>query len=437
MRESNQSIIEEEKLFEQLCSNDLLRNAFQEVKRNKGAAGIDRVTIEIYELRLDENLEQLSSQLKSWNYRPKPVRRVEIPKPNGGIRPLGIPCIHDRVVQAAIKMLLEPILDPRFSPNSYGFRPGRNQEQAVQAAKRIISSGKEYVVDVDITKFFDKIHHDKLISRLSAIVSDKRILRIIGMTLRSGIMHHGVIEVTEEGSIQGSPLSPLLSNLVLDELDKELERRGLEFCRFADDFNIFVSSQKAAERVMEKISEFIKRKLSLEVNKEKSKVAPASKVKFLGMTIITMTIAISLQSMNRAMAKVKELIPRGTNRTIREDIKTFNRWYTGWSSYYKMTEYPTQLSLIEAHARRRFRARLVGQQKRRRHLLETLKKRGVPGKIAAQAAYSNKRRWGQSLTKGVNMAFPNKWFSEEMGFKTRSGEKLPHWKSLKTWVRLS
>jgi len=429
--------MEKKTLFEQLCSKDTLKNAFLAVKRNRGAAGIDKETVATFEAALEINLELLQRELTTWIYRPKPVRRVEIPKPNGGIRLLGIPCVRDRVVQAAIKSLLEPILDPTFSPSSYGFRPNRSQEHALQAAKAIVSKGKEHVVDIDLAKFFDTINHDKLISRLSIIIDDKCILRIIGMTLRSGIMHNGLVEQTTEGSVQGSPLSPLLSNVVLDELDKELEKRNLEFCRFADDCNIFLSSNKSAERVMQHIGEFIEKKLKLTINKEKSKVAVASKVRFLGMTIIAMTLAISLASMNKAMAKVRELTPRGTSVSLRESIEGINRWYIGWSNYYKTTEYPSQLLTIEAHIRRRLRARIVSQQKRRRNLFAMLRSKGVPYNIAAKDVYSNKGRWAMSHSRAVEMGLSNKWFNEAMGFKTRSHDKLPHWKSLKKWIRLS
>ena len=246
---------------------------------------------------------------------------MEIPKPTGGTRPLGIPCVRDRVVQATIKMLLEPGMDQIFSNHSYGFRPNRNQTQAVQAAQQIAASGKTFVVDLDLAKFFDTINHDRLITRLSNYVNDRRVLRIIGMILRSGIMKDGLVSPTTEGATQGSPLSPLLSNVVLDELDKELENRELEFCRFADDCNIFARSQKAADRIMESISKFIENKLKLKVNKDKSKVAQTQHVKFLGMTIIALTIAISTASMNRAMEKVKALTPRGTSMNIEQTIK--------------------------------------------------------------------------------------------------------------------
>ncbi len=240
-------------LFEKILDTYNLKIAFKRVKANKGAPGIDGITIEEYEQNLKKNL--ISSRKRSeLVLQPTPVKRVEIPKPNGkGTRNLGIPIIKDRVLHMAIKQVLEPILEPTFSENSYGFRPGRNQQQAVQEAKCIVESGKEFVVDIDLSKFFDRINHDRLIHRLKAHIDDTRVLRLIGMILRSGVMIEGVKIPTEEGSVQGSPLSPLLSNVVLDELDKELEQRGLEFCRFADDCNIFTKTERSAERIMTSI----------------------------------------------------------------------------------------------------------------------------------------------------------------------------------------
>ncbi len=436
MGASNQSIYEEE-LFERLCSIAALREGFIAVKRNDGAPGVDKQTIEQFEDKLEHNLNVLKRELENWSYEPQPVRRAEIPKPGGGERLLGIPCVRDRVVQATLKRLLEPELDPQFSKSSYGFRPNKNQQQAVAEAKRIVESGKEYVVDIDLAKFFDRINHDKLIGRLSKTVTDKRILRLIGKILRSGIMKDGLVTAPTEGAAQGSPLSPLLSNVVLDELDKELERRGLEFCRFADDANIFVKTPKAAERVMQNVSEFIEKKLKLVVNKEKSKVALSKGVKFLGMTIIACTIAISTKAMDRAMAKVKELTPRGTHLTLEETIKRINKWYVGWSAYYRMTQYPSQLHQIEAHIRRRLRARIASQQKTSRNLYEKLVSRGVSKRLSAVTAYSNMKEWAQSHSKGMERAYPNKWFKKEMGLKTRTDEKHAHWFDLRKWIRLT
>jgi len=229
--------VDERSLFEKLCYQSNLQAGFRAVKKNGGSPGIDGVTIEEFGSRLEEELFQLQLEIASWNYKPSPVRRVEIPKPGkgAGVRLLGVPCTRDRVIHATLKLLLEPILDPIFSDHSYGFRPGYSQRQAVESAQQIVKSGKEYVVDIDLSKFFDRVNHDRLIYLLSAHIEDKRILRLIGMILRSGIMKDGMVIRNEEGTPQGSPLSPLLSNVVLDELDKELERRELEFCRFADD----------------------------------------------------------------------------------------------------------------------------------------------------------------------------------------------------------
>ena len=430
---------DEEDIFGRLCTLEVLRDGFKAVKKNHGAPGVDGVTIEEFEENLEQELKRLNWELENWKYNPQPVQRVEILKPgkDAGVRLLGIPCVRDRVVQATLKQLLEPILDPKFSDNSYGFRPGRNQRQAVESARDIVRSGKEYVVDIDLSKFFDRVHHDRLIARLASFIPDKRILRLIGMTLRSGVMENGLVRSTTEGTVQGGPLSPLLSNVVLDELDKELERRGLEFCRFADDCNIFVGSQKAADRVMRSISQFIEKKLKLVINQKKSKVALSKYVKFLGMTIIAGAMVISGQSINRAMAKVKSLTPRGTYLTLERTIERLNSWYMGWSAYYSMTEYPSQLNKIEAHIRRRLRSRLVDQQKRKRYLWKKLIKRKVPRSMAWKAVYSNKGRWALSHTFAVERAYPNRWFIEEMGLKIRSNEHHHRWFDLNQWIKVT
>jgi group II intron reverse transcriptase/maturase len=408
------------------------------VKKNKGSPGVDGVAIAEFESRLIEELSQLKEELESWTYKPSPVRRVEIPKPGGkGIRLLGVPTVRDRVVHATLKELLEPIFEPLFSDHSYGFRPERNQRQAVEAAREIVAEGKPYVVDIDLSRFFDRIHHDRLIARLSRQVADKRILRLIGPLLRSGIMANGLVTPSMEGAVQGSPLSPLLSNIVLDELDKELERRGLEFCRFADDCNIFVKTPKAAERVMDSISGFIEKRLKLVVNQEKSQVARSDRVKFLGMTIVGKTIAISHKALQAAMAKVKELTPRGTHRTLEKTLEEINSWYVGWAGYFAMTYYPAQLKKIEAHIRRRLRSRLVDQQKSKRNLHRKLIKRGVSRRQSANAVFSNRKRWALSHTFAVEKAYPVGWFIGEMGQAIRSDRQLPHWFELHHWIRLA
>ena len=430
--------VDERSLFEKLCDPVKLRAGFKAVKKNDGSPGIDGVTIKEFDSCLEEELAQLQTELESWCYEPNPVRRVEIPKPGkgAGVRLLGVPCTRDRVVHATIKLLLEPILDPSFSDHSYGFRPGYNQRQAVESAQRIVKSGKEYVVDIDLSKFFDRINHDRLIHLLSAQIDDRRILRLIGMILRSGIMKDGLVEPTKEGTTQGSPLSPLLSNVVLDELDKELERRGLEFCRFADDCNIFVRSSKSAERVMKSISKFIEGKLKLKINRDKSKVGRSCDVKFLGMTIIDGAIVISAVSMKRAMQKVKELTPRGTYLTLEKTMKRINTWYKGWSGYYMMTQYPFQLRNIEAHIRRRLRSRFVDQQKKRRHLFKKLIKRGVSYGLAS-TVFSNNGRWVTSNTFALTKAYTVEWFIDQAGQWIRSNHRMRDWFPLRQWIRVT
>ena len=436
---SNEPLFDRDRnLFEQIVAPENMMEAFKAVKRNKGAHGVDGVSIEQFEANLAKELAHLEMELSSWSYVPSPVRRVEIPKPNGGgTRNLGVPTIRDRVVQASIKKMLEPIFEKKFSENSYGFRPGRSQRQAVEAAQRIVASGKEYCVDLDLSKFFDRVHHDRLISRLSLEISDKRVLRLIGITLRSGVLIDGVVVDTKEGTVQGSPLSPLLSNVVLDELDKELERRGLEFCRFADDCNLFVKTEKAANRVMATVTKFIENRLKLVVNQDKSKVAKSRFVKFLGMTIIAGNIAISAPSLKSAMDKVKDLTPRGTNQSIEQTMESINKWYVGWSNYFGMTQYPSQLATIEAHVRRRLRSRIVDQQKKRRHLFDKLVKRGVRRRTAGRTVYSNKNRWALSHTRALEQAYPNKWFIETLGQKIKSTNQLPHWYDVKIWIKLA
>lgn len=426
-----------EDLFRKICALDTLREAFKAVKRNKGAPGIDGVTIGEYEKDLEKNLVQLKTKVEGWTYKPTPVRRVEIPKPGGkGVRLLGVPIINDRVLHMAIKIVLEPILDPEFSESSFGFRPGRNQQQAVKQAQEIVRSGKEFVVDIDLSKFFDRINHDRLIYRLKGHIQDTRVLRLIGMILRGGIMIDGVKTPSEEGSVQGSPLSPLLSNVVLDELDKELEKRGLEFCRFADDCNIFAKSLRSADRIMSSIKKFIEKKLKLKVNEEKSKTRKSNEVKFLGMTIIEGTVAISKAAFNKAMEKVKTLIPRGSHLPIERAIAEVNKWYKGWASYFKMTEYPAQLRAIEAHIRRRFRARIVKQQKKKRNLLTLLRRRGANKKSAAKTVYSNKGPWKLSHTRVVEKAYSIEWFKQQ-GQIIVSGNALNHWFGIEKWVKLT
>jgi RNA-directed DNA polymerase len=439
MRDQNQMEFQFNKgTLEEICDISNLLRAFKSVKRNKGAPGVDGITIQEYEKDLLTNITQLKDEVLGWTYEPMPVRRVEIPKPDGkGVRLLGIPIVKDRILHMAIKMVLEPIIDPTFSRNSYGFRPGRNQQQAVGKAQEIVRAGNEYVVDIDLSKFFDRINHDRLIHRLKYHVHDKRILRLIGRILRSGIMSEGIVTISREGSVQGSPLSPLLSNVVLDELDKELEKRDLKFCRYADDCNIFVKSQRAADRVMQSTKKFIESKLKLKVNEEKSKTAKVDGVKFLAMTIVDGAIAISKKALDKAMEKVKELTPRGTRFSLEQTMETINTWYQGWASYFKMTQYPAQLKKIEAHIRRRLRARIVKQQKRRCHLYHKLTGRGVNKSLVRRTVYSGKNTWSLSHTRAMEEAYPIDWFVTQLGQKIFSNRNLPGWYGVDVWVKLT
>jgi len=426
--------VKSERLFERLCELDHLEEAFKRVKKNKGSEGIDGISINSFEESLGEQLAQLSTELLNWSYKPMPVRRVEIPKPGSKEpRKLGVPAIRDRVMQTGIKMLLEPELDPTFSGNSYGFRPGRSQRDAIERAAKIVKSGKEYIVDIDLSKFFDRVNHDRLIGNLSKVVRDKRILRLIGLTLRSGVLEEGKFISTPEGTTQGSPLSPLLSNFVLDELDKELERRGLEFCRWADDCNIFVKSARSGERVLKGISRFIKEKLKLEVNWNKTKVAKSRGVKFLGFTVVRGHVAISQGALNSARLKLKELIPRGSHLPIEKTIEKYNEWYLGWWNYFKVSRYPNQFRRIEAHARRRMRSRIIGASKRKRFLVKKLRRQGTSKNAAFKTVYSPRGRWRLSNTRVLNNAFNIMWFRRR-GMLIKSEQRLEHWFHVKRWA---
>jgi group II intron reverse transcriptase/maturase len=422
-------------LFEAITSERQLEQAFKLVSSNRGAPGVDGVTIDQFEANLKEEIHALSQEVKEWKYKPKPVKRVEIPKPGKQEkRKLGIPCVKDRVVQASIKLSLEPIFEKGFSESSYGFRPERNQKQAIEQAKKHVESGKGWVVDLDLEKFFDRINQDRLMYLLAKEIPDKRVLKLIGMTLHSGVLHHGEFEPSLEGSVQGSPLSPLLSNIVLDELDKELERRGLAFCRYADDANIFVGSQKAAQRILETITNFIEKRLKLKVNQTKSKAALASAVKFLGTTIACGMIIISTASMKHAYAKVRELIPRRTHIPLEKQVEQVNRWYQGWSSYYQITEMPSQLKAVEARIRRRFRAQLIRHHKNRRSLIKKLRQMGVPPRMAQGSVSTNRKTQAQSHTLATSRAWSNKWF-EKLGLISVLKRSLPHWKPIDVWIK--
>ena len=425
----------QEDLFELLTSPVQLREAWKRVKSNRGAAGVDGVTIDDFELKLGEEIKQLSDELRTWSYNPSPVRRVEIPKPGTTEkRKLGIPCVRDRVLHQSLKMVLEPYFEPKFSASSFGFRPGRGQQDAISQAKLLVDEGKDWCVDIDLEKFFDRINQDRIIHLVRQEISDNRVLRLLGLILRSGVMTASGYEETLEGSPQGSPVSPLLSNIVLDELDKELEKRGLSFSRFADDAKIYVGSRKAGERVMRSISTFIEKRLKLKVNQAKSKVAKVEEVVFLGFVVTKQAVVISKKSFDRAMAKTKELVKRRTHVPLATQIEKVNQWYQGWANYYSLANYPSHLQTIEAHIRRRFRAQFVRNQKRRRHLAKKFIRQGVSPQLARKTAYSHRKWWALSRTVASHRAWGNDWFRAQ-GLKTVSDKNRGHWKPLRSWIK--
>jgi group II intron reverse transcriptase/maturase len=426
------------RLYEEVCLKRTLERAFRKVKANQGAPGPDGESLEEFEEDLDHGLEELREELVGWTYQPGPIRRVVIPKPGGGDRLLGVANVRDRIVEEAMAMVMEPLFEPGFSDHSYGFRPGRSQRDAIAKAKEYVGEGREWIVDLDLERFFDTVNHDRVIHLLRSKVGDRRMIRLVAMTLRRGIWIDGKVEKSREGLPQGSPLSPLLSNIVLDELDRELEKRGLHFVRYADDCNVFVRSQKAAERVLEKLTRFIEGKLKLKVNRTKSKTGLSSTVKFLGMTVLAGGIvAISAGAMTKAKAKVKELIPRSGKAPLEAQLESVNRWYRGWAGYFAMGEYPSQLRAIEARIRVRFRLQFIKNHKRKKYLVRKLVKRGIRRETAYRETYlRNHGRWRLAHTFSVGRAWPERWFREQ-GLTTVSGEHQSHWKSLKAYPRLS
>ena len=424
-----------EKIFEDITSVWQLGEAFKAVKANKGSAGVDGQKIEDFEENLEEELKKLSKELKEWKYKPKRVKQVEIPK-KGGTRKIGIPCVRDRTVQQSIKQSIEWKIDKKFSEMSFGFRPGRNQHQALKKAKELIEEGCDYYVDIDLEKFFDEIPQDRLMTKVSEEIKDNRVIRLIGISLRSGIQGKLEVEESRHGTTQGSPLSPLLSNLYLDELDKELEKRGLKFCRYADDIRIFCKSKKAAERIMNSISKFIEKRMKLKVNRKKSKTGKSEKTDFLGMVIGNGKIAISGEKIKKAMERVRRLTPRNNDKSVKEQIEKINEWLRGWFEYVKITEFPAQLNKIEAHIRRRLRAKIIKQKKRKRFILRYLEKKNIRRDSAFRDVYQRGETWAMSNTWSFYTLFDKKWFKEQ-GLLIFSELQLPHWESPRIWPKLT
>ena len=405
-------------LFNQILSRENLNAALKRVMNNKGAAGVDKVTYREFKEYLILNWADIKKKLVEETYQPNAVRRVEIPKPDGGKRNLGIPTLLDRLIQQAVGQILTPIYEKKFSKSSYGFRPGRSAHQAVKQAREHIENGYKWVVDIDIEKFFDRVNHDILMALLSKDISDKAALRLIRKYLESGVMINGVIMATEVGTPQGGPLSPLLANIMLDVLDKELERRGHKFCRYADDCNIYVKSKRAGKRVMESLKEFIETRLRLKINAEKSAVDRPVKRKFLGFTNYYkkggIGITISAKSKERLKAKLKELTSRSNGKSMEKRIESLNRYLIGWLNYYMLADISVMLAEVEEWLRRRIRMCLWKAWKKISARKENLKKLGIDSGKAHEYANTRKGYWRIACSPILNRTVTNKYI-EKLG----------------------
>lgn len=395
-----------------LCHSNI-KQAYKQVKQNKGVAGIDQMPVGEFAVWYAENGETLLSKLYTGTYQPQGVKQVEIPKPNGGKRKLGIPTVTDRIIQQAIAQVLSPIYERKFSDHSYGFRPNRSAHQALRKGSEYAEQGRSFVVDMDLKTFFDVVNHDRLMYRLSLTIGDKTLLGLIRKYLQSGIMVDGVISQRTEGTPQGSPLSPLLSNIVLDELDKELECRGHKFVRYADDCNIYVRSQVAGERVMESISNFIESKLKLIVNKDKSQVCEVNQTKFLGYTIQKDgNLSIAKKSIDRFKEKVRSITKRNRGVKFEQLIAELTPVMRGWLNYFHHARCKRLLENLDGWIRRKLRCYRLKQCKRVITLQQFLKSRGVETWQSWILALSGKGHWCKSGCPQMHQALGNKWFEE-------------------------
>jgi RNA-directed DNA polymerase len=402
-----------EPLMEEVCERENCKRALKRVKANKGSPGVDGMTVQALPGFLQQHWLAIREQLQSGTYQPQPVKRVEIPKSDGGVRKLGIPTVLDRFIQQAVMQVLQKRWDRTFSDHSYGFRPGRSAHQAVEAAQQHIAAGYRWVVDLDLEKFFDRVGHDKLMAKIAERVSDKRLLKLIRAFLRAGVMENGLVSPLDEGTPQGGPLSPLLSNLVLDEFDRELERRGHRFARYADDSNIYVRSRRAGERVMKSVTRFIHTKLKLQVNQSKSAVAEPWERKFLGFSFTSSASPkrrIAPKAVKRFKERVRELTRRTRGISIDRMAKELTLYLRGWIGYFGKCQTPTVLQSLEEWTRRRLRSVIWKQWKRETTRYVELRKRGVNAKLAATTAGSAHGPWHLARSQALALALPNAYF---------------------------
>jgi RNA-directed DNA polymerase len=393
-------------------SNNVVR-ALKRVEQNKGSPGIDRMTVQELRPYLRKCWPQLREQLLAGSYQPKPVREQEIPKSGGGMRKLGIPTVLDRFIQQAILQVLQPNFDSTFSDASYGFRPGRSAHQAVRRALHHVQAGKRWVVDVDLEKFFDRVNHDVLMGRLSKRISDKRLLGLIRRYLNAGIMANGVVTERYEGTPQGGPLSPLLANVLLDEVDKELENRGLAFVRYADDCNVYVQSKRAAHDAMETLKRLFSA-LRLRVNEEKSAVDRPWNRKFLGYSFWvapgrTMKLKVAPKALEAMKARVRQITKRSGGRSMKSVADELRSYLLGWRNYFALAETPKVFRQNDEWIRHRLRALQLKHWRRGTTMYRELLRLGAPGDVAAQVA-ANAKRWWKNSAKKVNAAIPSSYF---------------------------
>jgi RNA-directed DNA polymerase len=412
-----------EQLMEEVCERENCKQALKRVKANKGSAGVDGMTVQQLPAFLKQHWPAIREQLLSGTYKPQPVRRVEIPKPDGGVRKLGIPTVLDRFIQQAVMQVLQSKWDRTFSNHSYGFRPGRSAHQAVSQAQQYIAEGYRWCVDLDLEKFFDRVSHDKLMARIETRVGDRRLLKLIRSFLKAGVMEGGLVSPVDEGTPQGGPLSPLLSNIVLDEFDRELERRGLRFARYADDCNVYVRSRRAGERVMASITRFITTKLKLKVNLQKSAVARPWERKFLGFSFTANREPkrrIAPKAVIRFKAKVRELTQRSKGVSVERMAEPLALYLRGWIGYFGKCETPSVLESLEAWTRRRLRSAIWRQWRLGSTKFAELRKRGVGHDLAAQTAGSGHGPWRLADSPGLHRALPNAYF-DSLGIPRLTG----------------
>jgi RNA-directed DNA polymerase len=403
-----------ERLMEEVCERANLKQALRRVQRNGGSPGIDGMTVDELPGYLEEHWPNLRAQLLNGTYEPQPVKRVPIPKPDGGVRNLGIPTALDRFIQQAVLQVLQRRWDKTFSEHSYGFRPNRSAHQAVAQAQQYVADGYRWVVDLDLEKFFDRVNHDRLMGRMAKRVADKRVLKLTRAFLNAGVMESGLVSPTDEGTPQGGPLSPLLSNLVLDELDRELEQRGHRFVRYADDCNIYITSERAGQRVMSSVSRFITNKLKLRVNGEKSAVARPWQRKFLGFSFTNgqqPKRRIAPKAVGRFKQRVRKLTRRTRGVSIQCVVSELAVYLNGWRSYFGFCQTPSVLAELDGWMRRRLRCLLWKQWKRGRTRYARLRSRTVGVQLAARTAGSSHGPWRLAASPALSIALPDAYFA--------------------------